>query len=156
MSCGSVITNILTKSLGAAAVGLVVYDAHNAGKIKAPMNEKTRKANRLEERYLDDMKLSSPSVVESAVKKRMFQYSLDENITPTYNNITGYFKGFGSMLVDHAIPLGLALGALLFGGIKGKGVFGVVSKFCGAGLLVYGGMFLLREAFGVGKAHHNK
>lgn len=149
-------SNLLFKSLGAATVGLIFYDAHHAGKITAPMNEKRHKADRLEERYLDDMKQSSPSVVEAAVKKKIFQYSLDENITPTYNNLTGYLKGFGSMLVSHMVPLVLALGTLAFGGIRDKGAGGFATKFCGLGLIAYGGIFLLREAFGIGKAHHHE
>jgi len=32
--------------------------------------------------------------------------------------------------------------------LGGKGIF---SKFCGAGLLAYGGIFLAQEMFGIGK-----
>lgn len=149
---GSGVLNFLTKSVGVAGLGLIAYDAHHAGKIYAPMYEKNHKAEQLSERYLDDMKLDSPSVVKEAAKKRIFNFFVDENISSFFTTIAGYCKGFGSMLVNHVIPFGLAIGTLCLGGIKGKGFGGALSKFCGAGLLAYGSIFLLQEIFGIGKS----
>ncbi|MFA7657852.1 MAG: hypothetical protein WCY19_00290 [Candidatus Gastranaerophilaceae bacterium] len=142
------IANVLTQTLGAATLGLIAYDSHIAGKIKASAYEKNHKATGLTERYLDDMKLDSPSTVEAGVKKELFKYSLDENLTGFFTNIAGYGKGFASMLVSEVIPFGLAIGTF-FGKRGGKQIF---SKFCGAGLIAYGGIFLLQEAFGIGKS----
>lgn len=141
---GSGVLNFLTKSVGVAGLGLIAYDAHHAGKIYAPMYEKNHKAEQLSERYLDELKLDSPSVVKEATKKRIFRFFIDENISGFFTTIGGYCKGFGSMLVDNIAPLALAGGTFI-----GKGIF---SKLCGAGLLAYGGIFLLQEFFGIGKA----
>jgi len=143
MSSG--VLNILTKATGAVGAGLILYDAHNAGKIKAPMYEKNHKAEQLSERYLDDMKLDSPSVVKAKAKHHIFKFFVDENISEFFTTINGYCKGFGSMLVNNIIPFVFSLGALLSRN-------GFISKFCGAGLLAYGGMFLAQEMFGIGKS----
>lgn len=139
------ILNYLTKAVGVAGLGLIAYDAHYAGKMEAPVYEKNHKAESLADRYIDDTKLESPSVIQSAVKKRLFQYNMDENLTGFFTSTAGYLKGFTSMLVGNVVPLGLSVGTFL-----GKGTF---SKLCGAGLIAYGGIFLLQEAFGIGKSH---
>lgn len=142
---GGGVLNVITKAVGIGGLGLVLYDAHMAGKMKGPAYEKEHKAHQLTEHYLEDTKIDSPSVVKNAMKKRIFQFHVDENFTGFFTTMHGYFKGFSSMLVDHAIPFVLATGAL----VGGKGLF---SKFCGAGLLAYGGIYMLQEGFGIGKA----
>lgn len=138
-------TTVLAKSAGVAALGLVAYDSHIAGKIESHAYEKTQKANGITERYLDDLKLDSASTVKSGVKSGLFKYTVDENLTGFFTGIAGYAKGFGSMLVSNVIPFTLSVGALL--------TKGIASKLCGAGLAAYGGIFLLQEAFGIGKSH---
>lgn len=144
----SKVLNILAKSIGVAGMGLILFDSHNAGKIKSTMYESNRKSEDLTKRYLEDIKMSNPSVVQSEVKKRVFRYYTDEHLTTFFDNIAGYVKGFGSMLIDNVVPLGLALGTF----VGSKGIRGGISKFCGAGLLAYGGIFLLQEIFGIGKS----
>lgn len=138
-------SNILTKTVGVIGLGLVGYDAHVAGKIKAYSNEKNHKADSLSERYLDDMKLDSPSITKARVKEELFKYSTDESMTGFFHNIAGYVKGSISSLVGNVIPLGLAAGTFV-----NRGLF---SKVCAVGLAAYGSIFLLQEAFGIGKSH---
>lgn len=138
------ISSVLAKGAGVAGLALIGIDANSAGRAESSKFEKNHKSEALVEHYLADTKLESPSIVKSAVKKRIFQYNVDENFSGFFTSITGYLKGFNSMLVDNVIPLGLSAGALL--------TKGVASKMFGVGLLVYGGVFLLQEAFGVGKA----
>lgn len=140
----STVLSTLTKAAGFVGLGLIAIDSHNAGSIKGAAYEKSCKAQELNERHLRNMELNSPSVVQSAVKKRILQFQMDENITGFFNTLKGYFGGFSSMLVDHIVPLGLSIGTFI-----GKGPF---SKLCGLGLLAYGGIFLLQEIFGIGKA----
>ena len=142
--------NYLAKAVGVGAVGLIAYDAHHAGVIKARRDVKDLKAKDLSERFLDDLKMEQPSVVTSAAKKGIFRYFVDENISGFFNHIGGYAKGFGSMFVGNFIPLLLAAGT--FAG--SKGIRGGFSKFCGAGLLAYGGIFLAQEVLGIGKSHN--
>lgn len=136
---------ILAKSAGIAALGLVAYDSHIAGKIYSGSHEKNHKAESITERYLDDLKLDSTSTVKSGIKKELFKYNTDENLTGFFSSINGYVKGFASMLVSNVVPFTMAVGTLL--------TKGFVSKLCGLGLAAYGGIFLLQEAFGIGKSH---
>lgn len=138
------ITNFITKSVGVAALGLVLYDSHTAGSLEGPKYAKNHKAENLEEHFLNEQKLDSPSIIQAKVKKSIFRHQVDENLSGFFTSIIGYAKGFGSMMIKNFIPLALATGTI----IGGKGIF---SKFCGAGLLAYGGIFLMQEMFGIGK-----
>lgn len=138
--------NFITKTVGAGGIGMVLYDTHVAGKIRASAYEKNHKAGSLSETAMEDLKLDSPSVIKSHVKKGIFHYKMDENLSGFFTAISGYFKGAGTMLVGNVIPLTLSVGTFV-----GKGIF---SKLCGAGLLAYGGIFLLQEGFGIGKSKH--
>lgn len=135
--------NIATKTVGGVSLAMILYDSHEAGKIRASSYAKNHKAESLSDRYMDDLKLESPSTIRGHVKKGLFRYSVDENLSGFFTSIAGYFKGLGSMLVRNVVPLCLTAGTFM-----GKGLF---SKMCGAGLLAYGGIFLLQEAFGIGK-----
>lgn len=139
------LSNYLAKGVGYAGLGLVAYDAHKAGVMEASKFEKNHKAESLSHHFMEDMKLDSPSTVKSAIKKRLFHYHMDENLSGFFTSIKGYFKGLSSMLVDGIVPLSLAAGTVLM-------PKGFLSKTFGVGLLAYGGIFLLQEAFGIGKA----
>lgn len=139
------VTGVLAKAAGVAGLGMVAYDAHTSGQIEAPRSQKSLKADNLTEHYLNDMKLESPSKVQSEMKKRIFNFYADENISSFFSNIGGYVKGLSTSVVQNVIPLGLSVGAIFTKGLLSKG-FGI-------GLAAYGGIFLLQEAFGIGKSH---
>lgn len=140
------VLNVLTRATGAVGLGLVLYDSHNAGKIKASMEEKHHKTDQLKTRYLEDMKLDKPSIIKQDAKGHVFKFFVHENMSEPYNVTKGYGRGFLGMLTQHLLPFGLSLGALLFSRN------GFMSKFCGAGLVAYGALFLAEEMFGFGKA----
>lgn len=142
------ISNILFKAVGAAGLGLVVYDSHKTGKIQAPLSEKTLKSKQLSDHFFDNTKLEGASEVRSKANKLVLKYFVDENLTSFFSNIGGYIKGFTSMLINNVVPLGLAIGTL----VSPKGF---LSKAFGVGLLAYGGIFMLQKAFGIG-THKNK
>lgn len=138
------VSNVLTKTVGVIGLGLIAVDSHAAGTKKAVATEKEHKAGSLSKRYLEDAKLDSPSIVKTHAKKSIFKYFVDENLSGFFVAIGGYMKGFGDMLVNNVIPFGLAVGTLL--------TKKAVSKCFGAGLLAYGGIFLIQEIFGIGKS----
>lgn len=142
----SKVTGFLARAAGYGTLALIAYDSHTAGRVKATKNEKDEKSDYLAKHYLEEQKLDSPSIVRSAVKKKIFHYNVDENLTGFFSNIGGYFNGFTSMLVNNVVPLGLAAGAAF-------GPKGFLSKTFGVGLLAYGAIYLLQEAFGIGKSH---
>lgn len=143
----STVLNILAKTAGAISLGLIAYDAHTVGRVKGIAFEKNWKADELNKLHERNLKIDSPSATKLAIRKNIFRVFLDENVTGFFTTLAGYFGGFFSMVIDNIIPFGLALGTF----IGSKGPRGVISKFCGAGLLAYGGIFLLKEIFGIGK-----
>lgn len=138
------VTNILTKTLGYGTLALVAYDSHTLGKIEAASHPQKVKASELAGAYMHDLSQETPSVVQSKVKESIFKLRLNENISPFFTGIYGYCKGFGKMLVNNVVPLGLALGTVV------KNPF---SKFFGIGLAIYGGIYLIQNAFGIGSKH---
>lgn len=145
MASVSKIPNILVKTVGVAGLGLVGYDSYIAARIHSEAYSKDAKANLITRAYFDDLALDHPSVIKRNLKKGIFHYTMDENITGFFNGIAGGVKGAVSMLVHNWIPATLAAGTFV-----GKGIF---SKCSAVGLVGYGLMVLAQEVFGIGKVN---
>ncbi len=133
---------ILTKGVGIAALGLVGYDAHYNGKLQADLyaSEKDAKSTAF---YLNNsMYSTNMSKIQEAVRDASYTMELDSGWKRFFNKGIGYIKGFTSMLVDHVVPFGLGVGALL---TKGK-----TSKLFAGGLCVYGAYEFVKNFFGWG------
>lgn len=142
------VSNFLAKAAGVTGLALIAYDSHRAGQVMAPMTEREHKSGNLSEHYFEDMKLENTSAVKSEVKKRIFNFYLDEHISDFFATTAGYLKGFGMTFVNNVVPFGLAVGTF-FGK---KGARNLFSKTCAIGLVGYAGITLLQDAFGIGKA----
>lgn len=138
------LSSAITRSVGAVGTGLILADAHHAAKEHAHMYETKKTTESLQERYFDTLKLETPSKVRDTVKKRIFEFDMDNNIDSFFYSIAGYAKGMGEMLVNNVVPFALSLGAML-------GPKGLISKTCGIGLAAYGLGFLAQEVFRIGK-----
>lgn len=138
-------TKYLAKGTGLAALGMVAYDAHTWGKIQSDVYAKSRDADACMRAFNNTQYLSEPSATTAALKKGVYHLETDSNARHFVNSGIGYFKGFGSMLINKVIPFGLGIGAL-FG--KGK-----TSKGCAIGLGVYGLVKLFKDVLGFG--HYN-
>lgn len=136
----------LAKTAGAVAVGLVAYDAHVLGKLRADTYSQSREANRTASAANNMLYLSEPSTVQSKVKKKLFNLELENNFLNLYNSAAGYFKGFGDMLISGVLPLGLGMTALLASVKK----HGKICKAAGIGLVAYGGLKFIRDICGLG------
>lgn len=138
-------TKYLAKGVGIAALGVTAYDAHVIGKIQADVYAKGKDADACLDSFSNTQYLADPSVTTSALKKGVFNLEVESNVRHFVNSAIGYFKGFGSMLVNGVVPFGLGLGALL-----GKNK---VSKGCAIGLGIYGVVKLFKDVLGFG--HYN-
>ncbi len=138
-------TKYLPKVVGAAALGVVAYDAHIIGKLQADMYAKSKDANALASTYNNTQYLSSPSMTTSKLKDEVNKFEMENNSRHFVNSAVGYFKGFGSMLINSVVPLGLGLGALF---AKGKW-----AKGSAIGLGIYGGFKFFKDILGFG--HYN-
>ncbi len=135
-------TKYLARGAGVAALGLIAYDSHIVGKLQSDVYSKSRDANAVMRSFNNTQYLSSPSMTTSHLKKGIFHWEVNNNFRTFINSAIGYFKGFGSMLVDNVIPLGLGLGALL-----GKNKW---SKGSAIGLAIYGAVKICTDLLGFG------
>ena len=136
-------TKYLAKGTGIAALGIVAYDSHIVGKLQSDVYSKSRDAKASIRAFDNTQYLTSPSVTTSNLKKGVFKWEIDNTLRTFVNSAIGYFKGFGSMLVDSVVPLGLGLGALL-----GKGKW---SKGSAIGLGIYGVVKIFKDVLGFGQ-----
>lgn len=145
MSVISSIKRFIPKPLtavGLAALGYVAYDAHYAGKIQSDLYASEKDAGYCTYFLNNAMYNDSMSKVQDAIKDASFTTELDSSWKRFFNEGIGYVKGFGSMLVDHIVPLGLGLGATF-----GKGL---LKKASAIGIAAYGGYIFLKNFFGIG------
>lgn len=139
------VVKYLVKGAGIAALGVVGYDAHIIGKIQADTYSKSKDADACMETFSNTQQLSSPSKTTAAMKDKVHQLEMDSNFRHFVNSGLGYFKGFGSMLIDSVVPLGLGLGAVL---AKGK-----VATASAIGIGIYGVIKFFKDVLGFG--HYN-
>lgn len=135
----------LPKAVGVAALGVVGYDSHVLGKIQADVYSKSRDADACMDAYSNSQYLTSPSITASNLKKEVFDFEVKNNFRHFINSAVGYFKGFGSMLINSVVPLGLGIGALFGKGWIGKG--------SAIGLGAFAGIKFFKDVLGFG--HYN-
>lgn len=150
MNIGSVFnrTNLvkyLVKGTGLAALGIVGYDAHVIGKMKADSYAKSKDADACMDTYSNTQYLSSPSVTTANLKTEVHNYEMDCNLRHFCNSAIGYFSGFGKMLINAVVPFALGIGALFGKGWVGKG--------SAIGLGLYAGVKFFKDILGFG--HYN-
>ena len=132
----------LAKGVGIAALGCVGYDAHYIGKLQADIYASEKDANSAAYYLNNSLYSTNMSKIQEGVRDASYKIDLDQGYKRFFNSGIGYLKGFGSMVINHVIPFGLGLGALL---AKGK-----LSKGCAGALGVYAGFEFLRNFFGWG------
>lgn len=136
----------LAKAAGAAAVGMVAYDAHILGKLRADTYSQSKESDRTATWANNTLYLTEPSTIQTKVKKKIFNLELEDNFFNFFNSAIGYFSGLGEMLVSGVVPLGLGITALL----ASPKNHGKLCKGAGIGLLAYGGFKLVRDILGIG------
>lgn len=137
----------LAKGAGALALGIVAYDSHTLGKIHSSAYAKTQDAKACVNSYENNMYLSDPSITTSKAKNFLFNWQIQDNVRHFVNSAIGYFSGFGSMLVNSVVPLGLGLGAIFSKNKKVAGGFGI-------GLVVYSVVKFIKDVCGVGHPNY--
>lgn len=144
MAVSSKLTNYLVKAVGVGGLTLVGYESHSYGKLQATNFATNVKADTLTKQLIENTKLDTPSTIRNSLKKQIFNFHMEEGFSDFFTTTAGYIKGFGTMLVSNVVPLGLSAATIM--------TKGFVSKMFGAGLLAYGGIYLLQEIFGIGKS----
>lgn len=127
---------LVVRGVGLAALGLIGYDAHYIGKIKADTYSSERDADASLYYLNNSMYSTNMSKVEDNIREGVFGIELNQGWRRFFNEGIGYVKGFTGMLVNHVVPLGLGIAALC-----GK-------KFGAIGLGIVGAYKLVRNVFG--------
>jgi len=125
------------------AVAGILYDSHRHAKVKSAVYTERKEGEALFDSYRDSRLLDSPSQIKSNYKDWVKKMRWNNSARPFFNATIGYFKGFGEMLSDTAVPTALATATLLLP----KGLPSVITA---AGLAVYGGYDFLKTTFNIG------
>lgn len=144
------VSGVIAKGIGVVGLGLVLYDSHTLGKIESASYKKKCAAEMVAGPYANTLAQDSASILESKAKRGFSNFMLEENMSGFFTSIAGYFKGVGSMLVSHIVPLALSIGALATPRNS------LASRVFGFGLLGYGAIFMLHNVMGIGKANELK
>lgn len=139
------IVKYLPKAVGAAALGIVAYDAHIIGKLQSDVYAKSKDADACAKSFNNTQYLSTPSQTTAKMKNFVNEIEMDSNLRHFVNSAIGYFKGFGEMLIDSVVPFGLGLGALLGKNRIGKG--------SAIGLGIYAVIKLFKDVLGFGHSN---
>ena len=137
--------NLVSKIAGAAAIGLMSYDAHKSAVRRARENVKIGIADRLPDAFFFFFRLDETSYITSKLKDRVFTEDADGALSDKFNAVTGYLGGLFDQLISNIIPLGCAIGTL---------VTNKASKFFGIGLGLCGIKYLLSDVFDFGRVRH--
>lgn len=146
------IGNILAKGSGLAGLGVIAYDAHQYGKIKAKIAGKNQQASSALDSYMDTTQLNSTSTIMNKIQNKRHSLEMDGKLLSGPRNFfsraKGYIKGVAESLASNVVPLALTAGTLL---TKGK-----ISQGFGIGLAAYGAVQVGRNAFGAGRTNYLK
>lgn len=136
------VSSLVTKGAGLATLGIIAYDANYLGKVQSDLYASTKDAKSTAYYLNNSMYLSNMNKFTEKIKDWSFTTELDQTYKRFFNEGIGYVKGFGAMLIDRVIPLGLGLGALL--------AQKPVAKGCTAGLGIYWAVKFVKNFFGLG------
>ena len=141
---GSNIGTLAARATGLVSLGMVAYDAHVLGKLGADTYSQSNEADRLAAAANNISYLEAPSAVMGKVKKKIFNFQVENNIFMPFEAVWGYFKSFGYSCLNSIIPLGLGITALFGAGKK-------VPCLSALGLILYGGFKVIKDGFGLGR-----
>jgi hypothetical protein len=134
--------HVTAKLAGIAGLGLVAYDAHYIGKVRADRYACEKDIAATDHYVNNAMYTTNLSKSQDGLRTAALHMQLDQGIRRFFNLGIGYLKGFSSMLVEHIVPLGFSAGALL---AKGK-----TQKVCAGGLGLYSAYVIVKNFFGFG------
>ncbi len=136
------VSSIITKGAGLATLGIIAYDANYLGKIQSDLYASSQDAKSTAYYLNNSMYLSNMNKFTEKIKDFAFTTELDQTYKRFFNEGIGYVKGFGEMLINRVIPLGLGIGALFAPKTP--------AKVCTAGLALYWAVKFVKNFFGLG------
>lgn len=133
---------IMSKTIGAASVAAVLYDAHVNGKIKAKSTDMDSTAERYFKNYKQFMSTDKQSASINKLKRVWYDIQNNFSYLHPYYKSKGYLTGGGKTLLNDLPILGLSFIALKFK---------KVGKIAGLALGFHAIKTLVYDVFGVGR-----
>lgn len=121
----------------------VLYDAHRNAKRSSAVYAHRKEGDALVRSYMNSRVLDTPSKIKSDYKDFVKDLQWRNSARPFANATVGYYKGFGRILTDAAIPTALATATLLL-------PKGLPSAISAGGLALYGIYDFLKTTFNIG------
>ena len=131
------------KTAGAAGIGVVLIDAHKAGRHRA--NVKANKANAdAADYWLENSRnMSQPSYINAKLKDKLFKLETRNNLRGFLSAGVGYLQGFAGSLVNDIVPIGISIAALA---TKSK----IGQYVSGGALALYSAYAFTKNVLGIG------
>lgn len=136
------LTTKILRTVGAIGTGLVLYDAHQAGKSRSATAQRYSAGNYADE-YIKSKMQNSDSTITSKLKSWWFNFNFSSSIPQFFAMIGGYVSGTIGHIVDSVVPMGLAIGTLA---LPKRAV-----PFCAAGLGLWAVKHLAYDVLDIGK-----
>ena len=137
------IANIICKTVGAAGMSAVIYDAYSVGRHHAVSGAQEENADTFESIVAAKRTTSTESSTSGAIQEKVSNLRMNNPIIPIYGKVKGFTRGVLTSLGDDIVPVifaSLALAAK--NGWAKLGAWGVA----GCGLYT-----IVKEGFGIGK-----
>lgn len=134
---------IACKTIGAAGVSAVLYDAYMCGRAVCMNTGQSQSADSFESVISANRTTSEVSPVTSAMQKELSHLRMDNPIIPAYGRTKGFIKGCFISLGNNLVPTIFSMMALA--GKRGW------SKIGAWGLAGFGLYKVIKEGFGIGK-----
>ena len=108
----SMISNIVCKTAGVAALSAVTYDAYKIGLAVSKNGTNAGQADLYERVYAAERTTTNVSPVTSAMQKKVAELRMNNPIIPVMNRVKGFVKGvligFGNNIIHVALEIGRA------------------------------------------------
>ena len=106
----TMLSRVVTKSIGAGGLGLGIYDAHSKAKRESIRQGKRYMADNTMDAWMNSTRLESDSEVEAGMRKVARNWRLDSPVPKIWGNLKGYVSGFFHSITENVVPIVLSAG----------------------------------------------
>lgn len=106
----TLLSRVVTKSIGAGGLGLGIYDAHSKAKRESIRQGKRYMADNTMDAWMNSTRLESDSEVEAGMRKVARNWRLDSPVPKIWGNLKGYASGFFHSVAENVVPIVLSAG----------------------------------------------
>ena len=151
-------STFLTRSVGAATVGMSLYEMNCKSREHAVFETREHTAKSLTDMYIKHNTTTDGYSHTEKMKEKYREWALDDNHIPNIQYAKNRVTGFGHGLLENLIPLGLGVGALMANSTSKLRIYkGFVPKFIAGGCAIVAGLLAVtnfsKNVLGIGNGH---